>query len=304
MPANYKLERIVIGLLLCIALLSFLSPIVSLRVPAGDQLGHVYDVSAGLNLLRSNLGVFTTLGSFEEVGASAPPVTESVDTPQPLEIPLSLRVVLLPIWLVLTALACAALALLDLLSFRKAFAAMSLVGGCLGALAILHLMVMSSDLRSWSAHLMNSGLLGSPDNPALGTRMLLLNTFHVSPGPGLYALTTCLILVPFLSYTRAVPRVRSIVRSDARTSTSQSIRIRPLNSLYAEEICTSINLSPSGLYVESASNHYYVGMEVYLTRNVNPGDAKSQEEHGSVVRVEKLEGGKCRLAIRIISAVS
>jgi hypothetical protein len=43
-------------------------------------------------------------------------------------------------------------------------------------------------------------------------------------------------------------------------------------------------------------------MEVYLTRNVNPDDAKNQEEHGFVVRVEKLEGGKCRFAIRVISA--
>jgi hypothetical protein len=274
---------------------------VSLRVPAGDQPGHVYDVHAGLNLLRSNLGVFTTLGSFEEVGPSTPPVAESVKTPQPLEIPFSLRIVFLPIWLVLAALACAALALLFLF-FRKAVGAMSLVGGCLGALAILHLMLMSSDLRSWTALLMNNGSLGSPDNPALGTRMLLLNTFHVSPGPGLFSLTACLLLVPFLSYTRAVPRVRSILRSDARTNSSQPIRIRPLNSHYPEETCTSINLSPSGLYVESTSNHYYVGMEVYLTRNVNPGDAKNQEEHGFVVRAEKLESGKCRFAIRIISA--
>lgn len=303
MAPNYKLERIAILLILCVALLSFLSPIISLRVPAGDQLGHIYDVSAGLNLLRSNLGVFTTLGSFEERTASASSATETVTIPKPLELPFSLRIVLLPIWLVLAALACAALALLDLLSFRKAVAAISLVGGCLSALALLHLMVMNSDLRSWTAELINSGSLGSPDNPALGTRMLMLNTFHVSPGPGLHSLTVCLFLVPFLYYTRAIPRVRSIVRHAPRTSDSQPIRIRPVNSHYPEEICTSVNLSRSGLYVESASNHYYVGMEVYVTRNVHPGNQTSHEEHGSVVRVERPEGGKCRFAIRIISAV-
>ena len=63
-----------------------------------------------------------------------------------------------------------------------------------------------------------------------------------------------------------------------------------------------MNLSRNGLLV-SASNRYYVGMEVYVTRDAHLADPANPEEHGSVVRVEKLDGGKCRFAIRIISAV-
>lgn len=81
------------------------------------------------------------------------------------------------------------------------------------------------------------------------------------------------------------------------------IRIRPLNSRYPEETCISLDLSQSGLYVESASNHYYVGMEIYVTRASHLGDSTNHEEHGFVVRVEKREGGKCRFAIQIIPAV-
>ena len=300
--SNNKSERMTIGLILCIALLTFFSPLVSLRLPIGDQRGDAPNIRAGLTLLRSSLGIFATLGAPEDRGPSTRPVTETLAIPKPLEMPLSLRYASLPPWLIFAALACAALALLDLLSSQNTFAGISLAGGCFGALAVLHVLVMSSDLKSWTAELISSGSLGSPDNPVLATRMFMLNTFHVNPGPGLYLLTTCLFLVPFLSYTRAIPRVRSVVRRNPRANVSQPILIRPLNSKYPEETCTSLDLSRNGLYVESDSNHYYVGMEIYLTRNALPGDTTNHEEHGSVVRVVKLGRGKCRFAIQIISA--
>jgi hypothetical protein len=42
-------------------------------------------------------------------------------------------------------------------------------------------------------------------------------------------------------------------------------------------------------------------MEVYLTRNDRSGGLANPEEHGSVVRVEKMENGRYRIAMRIIS---
>jgi hypothetical protein len=45
-------------------------------------------------------------------------------------------------------------------------------------------------------------------------------------------------------------------------------------------------------------------MEVYLTRDVREGGPANPEEHGSVVRVEKMENGKCRFAVRIIPEVN
>ena len=65
----------------------------------------------------------------------------------------------------------------------------------------------------------------------------------------------------------------------------------------------SLDLSQSGLYLESPSNHYYVGMELYLTRNQRERSATDQEEHGYVVRVEKKDKGGCRFAVHVISAV-
>jgi len=299
--SNNKLERIAIGLVLCFALLMVFFPLVSVRGPGGDQSGDGYHVRATLSVLRSDLGTVATVNSSQDRGASTRSVTETPPIAKPIEIPLSLRIASFTPLLIFAALAFAALALLDFIFFQKAFAKLSLAGSCVGAVAVLHVMLMGSDLRSWAAHLISNGSLGSPGSSLLVARMLLVNSFQVDPGPALYILTTCLFLVPFLSYTHATPRIRSVIRSEPRVNVAQPIRVRPLNPSYPEEICTSVNLSRSGLLV-SASNRYYVGMEVNLTRNAHAEPA-NPEEHGSVVRVEKLEDGKCRFAIRIISGI-
>jgi len=123
----------------------------------------------------------------------------------------------------------------------------------------------------------------------------------ISPAFGLYVLTTCLLLVPLLSFTRAIPRLSAVIRSDPRVRGSQTIHIRPLNSQYPAETCTTVDFSRSGLQLESSSNQYYVGMEVYLTRNDRAGGPANAEEHGHVVRVEKMGNAGCRFAIHIIS---
>ena len=72
-----------------------------------------------------------------------------------------------------------------------------------------------------------------------------------------------------------------------------------MNTRYPAETCMSIDVSEGGLFLESSLNHYYVGMEVYLTRDAAGSPAKP-EEHGSVVRAIKTPDGKCRVAVRII----
>jgi hypothetical protein len=105
-----------------------------------------------------------------------------------------------------------------------------------------------------------------------------------------------------MSYTSAIPRIGLVVRRESRVKSSEPVRIRPANSHYSEENATTLDISRSGLSFESTANHYYVGMEVFVMRNVQPGDPANHEEHASVVRVEKMQNGKCRVAIRIISA--
>jgi hypothetical protein len=299
--SHYKVERIAFGLILCIALLMVFEPLVRLHGPYEDKVSDAFDLRAGLAELQSNLRIIATIKSSPDGGTSVSPVAQTPATAGPLAMPFSLRMALLVPWFVFAALAFSLLALVDLLCFQKAVAMLSLTGGCLGAIAVLHVRLMASDLHPWTEKLMSRALLSSPDDPGLGARILMANSFLISPGVGLYMLTTCLFLVPILSFTRAVPRLRSVLRRDPRVRISQPISIRPVNSRYPEETCTSLDISRGGLRLESASNHYYVGMEVYLTRNDRAGGAANPEEHGSVVRVEKLENGKYSIAIRIIS---
>jgi hypothetical protein len=299
--SNHKMERIGFGLILCVALLMVFAPLARLHDPNGERVADAFRLRAELTQLQSEVA---TIKSSPDSGASVSPVPETPATAGPLAMPFSLRMASLVPWFVFAALAFSSLALVDLLCFQKAAAILSLAGGCLGAIAVLHVMLLGSDVQSWTEKLMNNVALSSPGDPAaLAMRVLTANSLLISPGLGLYMLTTCLFLVPILSFTRAVPRLRSVLRRDARVRTSQPIHIRPVNSQYPEETCTSVDLSRSGLYVESSSNHYYVGMEVYLTRYDRAGGPANPEEHGSVVRVEKMENGGCRVAMRIISEV-
>jgi hypothetical protein len=299
--SNYKVERTGFGLILCIALLMVFEPLFRVHGPYNDQVSDAFDLRAGLTQLQSDLRIIATIKSSPDDGASGSPVTEKPATAGPLAMPFSLRMALLVPWFVFGALVFSSLALVDLICFRKAVATLSLAGGCLAAIAVLHVRLMGSDLHPWTEKLMSKALLSSPDDPGLGARILMANSFVISPGVGLYVLTTCLFLLPILAVTRAIPRLKSVLRRDPRVRTSQTIHVRPVNPLHPEETCTSLDLSRGGLRLETASNHYYVGMEVYLTRNDRPRGPTNPEEHGSVVRVEKMENGRCGIAIRIIS---
>jgi len=301
--SDYKVERVGFGLILCIALLMFFQPLVRLHGPNGSQVSDALNVRSEMSQLQSSLRAMATVKSFPDSDASFVSAAGAPVATKPLAMPFSLRMASLVHWFVFAALGFCLLALLDLFFFQKAVAIISLAGGCSGGIAVLHVMLMGSDLQSWSEVLMNTVLINSPHDPGLGGVIMMANSFMVSPGFGLYVLTTCLFLVPFLSSTRAVPRLRSVVRRQRRVSLSQPICIRPVNSRYPEENCRSLDVSEGGLLLESSLSHYYVGMEVFLTRNVGAGGLASPEEHGSVVRVEKMQNGRYRIAIRIIPEV-
>jgi len=288
-----KLERVGFGLILCIALLMFFQPLVRLHGPNGSKVSDVFNVRYELSQLQSNLRVMAATKPSPDGGVSPAAA-------KPVAMPFSLRMASLVPWFVFAALGLCLLALLDLFFFRRAVTITSFVGGCAGAIALLHVMLMGSDLQSWTEVLMNTELVDSPHDAGLGGAVLMANSFLVSPGFGLYALTTCLFLVPFLSSTRAFPRLRSVVRHERRVHLSQPVHIRPVNSRYPQESCTSLDVSKSGLRLESSSNHYYAGMEVYVTRHAGAGNPADPEEHGSVVRVERVQSGGCRIAISII----
>jgi hypothetical protein len=89
-------------------------------------------------------------------------------------------------------------------------------------------------------------------------------------------------------------------RLTPRENLSEPVRVRPCDSQYPEEICTSTNVSRTGLYLVTSSEHYFIGMNVIVSLNFGPDDPMHRDQIGDVVRVDKLEDGKWGVAIRIL----
>ena len=297
-----RTERIIYAGLLCIALLMAIEPLVKIHDPNGSRVRDAFDLDKGISQLESELRIVAPIKSAVYSGPAVSTGVAPPATPGLLPIPFSIRMAPIVPWCVLAALVFGSLALLDLLFLQRWFELLSLFGGFASAIALIQVMVLGSDLLAWTETLMSINELSTPSD-SMGERILMANSFLVSPGIGLYVLATFLLLVPFLSITRTIPRVAGVIRRARRIRTSQPIYIRPINSQFSAETCMSLDLSQTGLYLESPSNHYYVGMELYLTRNQREGTPANPEEHGYVVRVEKRDKDGCRFAIHVISHV-
>ena len=89
-------------------------------------------------------------------------------------------------------------------------------------------------------------------------------------------------------------------RQAQREDLSEPVLICPCDPEYAEEVCTTLNVSRNGLYFATTTGHYYPGMNVIVTLNFGPDDAMHREQIGDVVRVDKLDDEKRGVAIRIL----
>jgi hypothetical protein len=89
-------------------------------------------------------------------------------------------------------------------------------------------------------------------------------------------------------------------RLTPRETLSEPVLVRPCDTLYPEEICTTANVSRSGLYFVTPTKHYSVGMNVLVTLNFDPEDPIHREQIGDVVRVEDLDEDRWGVAIRIL----
>jgi hypothetical protein len=85
-----------------------------------------------------------------------------------------------------------------------------------------------------------------------------------------------------------------------RETLSEPVLVRPCDPLYPEEICTTANVSRSGVYFVAPTKHSVVGMTVVVTLNFGPDDPIHREQIGDVVRIERLEEDKRGIAIRIL----
>jgi hypothetical protein len=93
------------------------------------------------------------------------------------------------------------------------------------------------------------------------------------------------------------------LREDHRISSlvnqSQTIRIRPVESQFAEEIRPTLNVTWDGLYFATSSGHYFSGMNVYVARNFRSSDPANREKQGTVVRVDNLKEGRWGVAVHL-----
>jgi hypothetical protein len=89
-------------------------------------------------------------------------------------------------------------------------------------------------------------------------------------------------------------------RLTPREILSEPVLVRPCDPRFPEEICTTANVSRSGLYFVTTTKHYFVGMNVVVTLNFGPDDPSHRERIGDVVRVDELAEDKLGIAIRIL----
>jgi hypothetical protein len=88
-------------------------------------------------------------------------------------------------------------------------------------------------------------------------------------------------------------------RHSSRINQSQTVRIRPAESKYSEEIRTTLNVSWDGFYFATSADHYASGMVVYVTRDYRANNPGNREEKGSVVRVDNLKEGRWGIAVQL-----
>lgn len=88
-------------------------------------------------------------------------------------------------------------------------------------------------------------------------------------------------------------------RISTRINQSQTVRVRPAETEYAEEIRTTLNVSWEGFYFATSVGHYFPGMTVYVTRDFHSNDPSNPEERGTVARVDKLKEGRWGVAVHV-----
>ena len=89
-------------------------------------------------------------------------------------------------------------------------------------------------------------------------------------------------------------------RQTQRENLSEPVRVCPCDPQYPGEVCTTLNVSRTGLCFATTTAHYFPGMNVIVTPNFHPEDSIQREYMGDVVQLERLEDGKWGVAIRIL----
>jgi hypothetical protein len=98
--------------------------------------------------------------------------------------------------------------------------------------------------------------------------------------------------------------VSTVLQQERRTNPRLSIA-KPLLACtfgpeYKEEVQTTSNTSGNGLYFETPSPHYYVGMLISVLVGYAPGTRYHSPSFGRVARIDRLPEGNFGVAVRIL----
>lgn len=89
-------------------------------------------------------------------------------------------------------------------------------------------------------------------------------------------------------------------RQTQREHLSEPVCVRPCDPRYPAEVCSTVNVSRSGVYFTTSTDYYHVGMNVIVMLNFGPDDPVHRQQIGDVVRLDELDDGKWGVAIRIL----
>jgi hypothetical protein len=93
---------------------------------------------------------------------------------------------------------------------------------------------------------------------------------------------------------------REELRSSPRFRTSEPVMTHFLGDEYKEEVHTLSNRSREGVYFETRSTHYRVGMPISVSTSCDSPQRWSAPSFGKVVRIDRLADGHLGIAVRIL----
>lgn len=96
-----------------------------------------------------------------------------------------------------------------------------------------------------------------------------------------------------------VPAPEKERRLGRRAKISRPLLARPTDPRFEQEVVSTLNVSRYGIYFETRSTHYYLGMHLHVTFPYSPLDPANSAVLGVIVRIDKLNDGYLGIAIRL-----
>jgi hypothetical protein len=199
-------ERAIITLILGVALTMFFFPLIVIHIPiVGDMSVSGYELLSRAKQFQPNIDAGVSPESQRKASKSVKAATNGKGNAEIPDVPPSLRIAWTMPLLVFATFTFAGLTLISVFAYADVTSALGIVGGLCGVLAIVNVIVIGSDFKTWLAQSRN---VAQQDNPFAGIGALMFNSFNLTVGIGLCALTFCLFLTAFFVHTRVLSRVR------------------------------------------------------------------------------------------------